>query len=139
LAKQVANTETQWYARLLEGKAQRKLDQLPQAIQSFTEAITIVESLRGRPTSGELAGDRNGVLPYLAMVDLLVEQNKPADAFAYAERAESRPRNPAAERRAQLWTLSEERTSWRAKSSRSIFSLIVRVNHALQRRRGDQL
>ena len=87
LAKQVDNSETQWYAQLLAGKAQRKLDRLPQAIQSFTEAITIVESLRGRPTSGELAGDRNSVLPYLAMVDLLVQQDKPADAFAYAERA----------------------------------------------------
>ncbi|HKE55121.1 MAG TPA: CHAT domain-containing tetratricopeptide repeat protein [Pyrinomonadaceae bacterium] len=87
LAKQVDNSETQWYARLLEGKAQRKLDRLPQAIQSFTEAIAIVESLRGRPASGEFASDRNGVLPYLALVDLFVNQNKPADAFAYAERA----------------------------------------------------
>jgi CHAT domain-containing protein len=87
LAKQVENNDVLWYARLLSGKAQRGLDHPADAIQSFTEAIAIVESLRSRPASSEAGAERSGVLPYLAAVDLLVEQNRAAEAFDYAERA----------------------------------------------------
>jgi len=87
LAKQVENNDVLWYARMLSGKAQRGMDHPAEAIQSFTEAIAIVESLRSRPASSEAGVERSGVLPYLAAIDLLVEQNRAAEAFDYAERA----------------------------------------------------
>ena len=87
LAKQIENNDVLWHARMLSGKAQRGLDRPAQALQSFIEAITIVESLRARPAASESSAERSGVLPYLAAVDLLVEQNRAAEAFDYAERA----------------------------------------------------
>lgn len=87
LAKKVENNDVLWYARMLSGKAQRGMDHSALAIQSFTEAIAIVESLRSRPASSEAGAERSGVLPYLAALDLLVEQNRAAEAFDYAERA----------------------------------------------------
>lgn len=87
LAKQVQADEVLWYARMLTGKAQRSLGRPALALQSFVEACAIVESLRSRPASSEAGGERSGVLPYLAAVDLLVEQNRSAEAFDYAERA----------------------------------------------------
>ncbi|HYJ87042.1 MAG TPA: tetratricopeptide repeat protein [Pyrinomonadaceae bacterium] len=87
LAKQIENNDLLWHARVLAGKAQRGLDQPAQALQSFIEAIAIVESLRTRPAASEAGAERSGVLPYLAAVDLLVAQNRAAEAFTYAERA----------------------------------------------------
>lgn len=87
LAKQVENNDVLWYARMLSGKAQRGLDHQAEAIQSFTEAIAIVESLRSRPASSEAGAERSGVVPYLAAIDLLVEQNRADEAFDYTERA----------------------------------------------------
>lgn len=87
LAKQVENNEVLWYARLLSGKAHRGLKQPAQALQSFNEAITIVESLRARPAASQANADRSGVLPYLAAMGLMVEQERAAEAFDYAERA----------------------------------------------------
>jgi CHAT domain-containing protein len=87
LAKQVESDDVLWYAHLISGKAQRGLNQQAQALQSFTEAIAIVESLRSRPAASEAGKQRSGVLPYLAMVDLLIEQNRAAEAFDYGERA----------------------------------------------------
>jgi CHAT domain-containing protein/uncharacterized protein HemY len=89
LAKQIQSNEILWYARLVSGKAQRGLDRPAPALQSFIEAITIVESLRARPAASESGADRSGVLPYLAAVDLLVEQNRTTEAFDYAERAKT--------------------------------------------------
>ena len=87
LAKQIESNDVLWYARMLSGKAQRGLDRPGPALQSFIEAIAIVESLRARPAASEAGAERSGVLPYLAAVDLLVEQNRAAEAFDYAERA----------------------------------------------------
>ncbi len=87
LAKLIENNDVLWHARMLSGKAQRGLDRPAQALQSFIEAIVIVESLRARPAASESGVERSGVLPYLSAVDLLVEQNRAAEAFDYAERA----------------------------------------------------
>lgn len=86
VAAEVESLNTLWYARLVSGKAQHALNQMDQADQSFSEAIATLESLRSQPGSGEPTG-RNNLLPYLAKVDLLIEQNKGAEAFDFAERA----------------------------------------------------
>ena len=87
LAKAVENSTTAWYARLASGKAQRALDQPDLAARSFTEAIGIVESLRNEPAAVELGDGRSTLLPYLALIELLIDQNKPVEAFELSERS----------------------------------------------------
>ncbi|HEV8366979.1 MAG TPA: tetratricopeptide repeat protein [Pyrinomonadaceae bacterium] len=87
LARETASADALWYAQLLIGKAQRGLDQPTQAQQSFASATAIVESLRSQPTTAEMDGGRNTLLPYHAAIDLFIEQNKAAEAFDNAERA----------------------------------------------------
>ncbi|MGI9068080.1 MAG: tetratricopeptide repeat protein [Pyrinomonadaceae bacterium] len=87
LAKEVESASTSWYARLVYGKAQRALKQPAQASQAFGEASAIVESLRAQPATGEPGDGRSSLLPYLAQVELLIDQNKLLEAFDYAERA----------------------------------------------------
>lgn len=87
LAKEVESFSTSWYARVVYGKAQRALNQSAQAIQAFAEAVTIVESLRSQPATGEPGDGRSSLLPYLSQVELLIDQNKPLEAFDFAERA----------------------------------------------------
>ncbi|MDQ2856858.1 MAG: CHAT domain-containing protein, partial [Acidobacteriota bacterium] len=85
LATEVESLSTLWYAQFISGRAQRALNQQDQAGHAFLEAITTLETLRSQPGSGESSG-RNALLPYLEEVDLLIEQNKGAEAFAFAER-----------------------------------------------------
>ena len=86
IAAQLDNRELMWYARMLVGKAHRKLDHEQQAYQAFTGAITIVESLRAEASVAPV-GDHNRILPYLSAIDLLMSQHRPSEAFHYAERA----------------------------------------------------
>ena len=85
LASQADNREVLWYARMLTGKAQQKLERGPQAYQSFINAVSIVEALRAEPAV--IGGDHNRSLPYLSTVDFLMSERRPAEAFHYAERA----------------------------------------------------
>lgn len=92
-ASEIGNPELFWQASLLAGKAYRALSQLDKARQSFNDAITTIEKVRAQVAGSEK--DRSHffsgkIEPYYAMVDLLVEQNKIAEALAYAERAKSR-------------------------------------------------
>ncbi len=85
MATQSGNGELVWYARNLAGKAQLKLDRGPQAYNSFTSAISTVESLRAE--SSVSAGEYNRSLPYLSAIDFLMSQHRPSEAFHYAEGA----------------------------------------------------
>src|SRR5258705_323674 len=86
VAKHVESADALWYARLISGKANRGMGRTAQAAQCFIEAIAIVESLRARPAASE-GRERNSTLPYLAVVDLLIGQNRLVEAFDYVERA----------------------------------------------------
>jgi CHAT domain-containing protein/tetratricopeptide (TPR) repeat protein len=88
IARDVDNGELLWYARMLSGNAQAKLDHAPHAHEALTGSIDIVESLRGEAFT-VAAGDHNRSLPYLSMIDLLMSQHRPAEAFHYAERAKT--------------------------------------------------
>jgi len=85
IATQLGNGELLWYARTLAGKTQLKLERGPQAYNSFTGAISTVESLRADPSVS--AGEYNRSLPYLSAIDFLMSQHRPSEAFHYAERA----------------------------------------------------
>lgn len=84
IATQLGNNELLWFARMLAGKAHAQLDHGPQAYNAFTGAISTVESLREEASVG---GDHNRSLPYLSVIDYLMSQHRPSEAFHYAERA----------------------------------------------------
>jgi CHAT domain-containing protein len=86
IAKQIEDADLLWYARMLSGKAQRKLENSAQAYQALTDSVSIVELLRSRPPLPAGTG-YNSVLPYLSMVDVLMDQHRPGEAFDFAERA----------------------------------------------------
>jgi CHAT domain-containing protein/Flp pilus assembly protein TadD len=93
LARQIGNSENLWQTHLTSGTAHRALDQPAQARQAFEEAITIIETMRHQVAGGEQEAQRffeNKLSPYLALVDLLVEQNNSAGAFTSAEGTKSR-------------------------------------------------
>jgi tetratricopeptide (TPR) repeat protein len=93
LAQQIGSLDTLWQARLTAGAAYRYLKQPAQARQAFTEAIKTIETLRTQVAGGEQDTQRffaNKLSPYLAMADLLLTENNPAEALIYAERAKAR-------------------------------------------------
>jgi len=93
-ATKIANgPELFWHARFRAGKAYRKLEQLTPARQAFEEAIKVIESqpaqpLGSKPEQRRLGADK--LMPYLAMVDLLISQGQGREAFVYAERAKAK-------------------------------------------------
>ena len=86
IATQLGNSELLWYARMLTGKAHARLEHGPQAYSAFTGAISTVESLRNE-ASGIASGDHSRSLPYLSVIDFLMNQHRPSEAFDFAERA----------------------------------------------------
>ena len=88
IATDTDNSELLWYARMLTGKVQVKLEHGPEAYNAFTGAISTVESLRAEAFS-VAAGDHNRSLPYLSAIDLLMSQHRPSEAFHFAERAKT--------------------------------------------------
>src|SRR5262245_21938708 len=93
LARQIGGYEALWEARVNAGLAYRALNQSDQARQAFEEAIAIIETVRVQVAGGEQEQQRlfeDKLSPYLAMVDLLIAQNNPTEALAFAERAKAR-------------------------------------------------
>ena len=88
IATAVDSGELLWYARMLTGNAHAKLEHGPQAYEALTGSIATVESLRAEAFT-VAPGDHNRSLPYLSMIDLLMSQRRPSEAFHYAERAKT--------------------------------------------------
>jgi tetratricopeptide (TPR) repeat protein len=93
LAKQINLSGIGYLALTIKGKAHLALKQPELAQKSLLEAISTIEELRSQVSGGEPAYQRffqNRVSPYHAMINLFVDQNDPAQALAYAERAKAR-------------------------------------------------
>lgn len=93
IADEMVTHEHLWRAREVEGSAFLGLNEPEKARQSFDAAISSIEELRSQIAAGEDEQQRffeNKVSPYEAMVEVLISQNKTAEAFAYAERAKAR-------------------------------------------------
>jgi CHAT domain-containing protein/tetratricopeptide (TPR) repeat protein len=93
LASQFGIPEVLWNSRTIAGKAHLALNQPQLARQDFLDSIATIEKLRGQVAGGEQEQQRffeNKVVPYQAMVELLLAQNDPAQALSYAERAKGR-------------------------------------------------
>lgn len=93
VTRQSENADVLWQALTAEGQAHVALNQFDRARQSFLDAISIIEKLRGQLAGAERSQQlffEGKVSPYYAMVDLLIRQQDTAQALLYAERAKGR-------------------------------------------------
>jgi CHAT domain-containing protein/TPR repeat protein len=93
LAREGNAPEVLWKTLTALGQAYRALKDIDQAQQAFNGAITVLEKLRGQLVGNEREQQlffENKTVPYVAMVELLIAQNKLAEAFHYAELAKGR-------------------------------------------------
>jgi CHAT domain-containing protein len=92
-AKKIGNRQSIWKALEAQGKAYRSLKQPDLARKSFDEAIATIEDWRAHIAGGEMEGHGHfaeRISPYQEMIQLLITEKDPAEAFAYAERAKAR-------------------------------------------------
>jgi len=104
LAKEGHAPEVLWKTLTSLGEAYLALKQVDRAQQSFDEAITILEKMRGQLVGSERDQQlffENKTLPYVEMVGLLIAQNKEAEQHVIDRRTkqlrtriESEPQGP---------------------------------------------
>ncbi|MFN2511371.1 MAG: tetratricopeptide repeat protein [Pyrinomonadaceae bacterium] len=93
MAEELNAPEDLWKAQERIGKALRALGQPVQARQSFLEAIATIELLRQQVAGGghqQQSFLEDKLSPWLGMIDLLVSQNRFAEALTFAERSKAR-------------------------------------------------
>jgi CHAT domain-containing protein len=93
LARSSQAPEVLWKALNLLGQSHRALHENDKARQTLEESIAIIEQLRNQVAGNERDQEmsfESKTTPYVAMVELLIEENDLAGAFVYAERAKGR-------------------------------------------------
>lgn len=141
VAKRIDLGDTLWRARFTAGSAYRSLGQPDQARQNFEEAIATVETMRAHAPIAEQSHRffQDKASPYLAMVELLVNENKAGEALTYAERIKSHALRDALESGRVSITKgmnAAEREQERGLSNRLI-SLGAQIRHAKQSKPPD--
>src|SRR5262245_1822516 len=93
IARSIGELHLLGSARTQAGNSYVSLNKPSQAQQAFEDASKVAETLRlqvaGNERQQQLSFESK-TAPYYAMVDLLIGQDKTAQAFAYAERAKGR-------------------------------------------------
>ena len=87
LATSLDSPELLWYAQYRIGEAHRLLKHSEQSRASFEEAIKTLETMRSQVAWDHQSFSQDMSAPYLALVGLLLSENRTSEAFAYAERA----------------------------------------------------
>lgn len=93
IAEELGSLELLWTASVAEGKAYRRMNHPAQARQAFEKAISTIETMRTQAVGGEqeLQGFLvSKVTPYHELIRLLIDQNQPGEALAFAERSKAR-------------------------------------------------
>ena len=93
LATRLVNPEQLWRGYELAGRVHTSLKQFDDADKDLTNSINIIEKLRYLVGGGELERQRffeDKLTPYMAMVELAVNRNRPVDALTYSELAKAR-------------------------------------------------
>src|SRR6201988_108230 len=93
IATRIGSPELLWRGYELRGRAHTSLKQFDEAEKALTTSINTVENLRYLVGGGELARQRffeDKLPPYIAMVELAFDRNRPGDALTYSELAKAR-------------------------------------------------
>lgn len=93
LARQIGSPALLAAARTLAGQSRLALGQSAAARAALEEAIATTETIRDQVAGGEQEQQlffAEMLAPYYTMLELLVAQNQPSEALAYAERAKAR-------------------------------------------------
>jgi CHAT domain-containing protein/Tfp pilus assembly protein PilF len=93
LAEKVGRDEIVWQSQLVAATMLRAMKEPAKARIELEGAIGLIEALRTRVAGDQQAQQlffESKLAPYHALVDLLVEQNTPADALMVVERAKAR-------------------------------------------------
>lgn len=86
LSKPTSNLGIQSAAWFQLGKAYQDLNRLDEARDAFEQAVSASEATSKLGVQGS---ERNSSYPFIAMMSLLIDQNKVADALSFAERAKA--------------------------------------------------
>ncbi len=93
IALRLGLREILWEARTVAGEIYLAMNDATRARASFDEAITTIEEARLLVAGGDREREQffeSKVAPYHRMIELLVHENRPEEALAYAERAKAR-------------------------------------------------
>lgn len=93
IATRQASPELLWIGYELAGRAHTGLKQFAEAEQALTNSINTIEKTRYLVGGGELARQRffeDKLPPYMAMVEVAFNRNRPVDALTYGELAKAR-------------------------------------------------
>jgi CHAT domain-containing protein/Tfp pilus assembly protein PilF len=87
LSKQTSNLGIQCAAWFQLGKAYQDLNRPDEARDAFEQAVSASEATS--KMNGVQSSERNSSYPFIALMSLLIDQNKIADALSFAERAKA--------------------------------------------------
>jgi CHAT domain-containing protein len=85
LATQIARFDVLAFALTVEGRAHARAGRLDESRAALDRAVEALGHVPVGPSADVFFDDRRG--PYLALVDLLVTQKNPAEAYAWLERS----------------------------------------------------
>ncbi|HEX4945736.1 MAG TPA: tetratricopeptide repeat protein [Blastocatellia bacterium] len=86
-ATQAESHETLWRAQFEIGRAQLRLTQADKAKQAWLQSVATIERMRANLRGNDTDSAVERTAPFIGLVELLVEENNPVEAFHYAERA----------------------------------------------------
>jgi CHAT domain-containing protein len=130
------NSDTLWRARYTQGLALRAMDKIELARDSFRLAIATIELMRdklvrGEPDAQHFFQTKNAA--YLAMMELLVSQNKFADAFSYAERMRANSLSDIFQRAQITNSMTPDEREQERKLERTVVAIKARMTHERER------
>ncbi len=88
-ATQAESFDTLWRAQFEIGRAQLRLTQADKAKQAWLQSVTTIEKMRANLRGNDTDSAVERTAPFIGLVELLVEENNPVEAFHYAERAKA--------------------------------------------------
>lgn len=141
LATESLDLDTFAHARLTAGRAHRLRKNADQARSAIEDAITAVEKTLAADIDKPAEGFFGETLsPYVAMADLLIEQDRPWDALASIERARARLlRDILGNTASQIARgLSADERDEERRLSRELVSLATQISKEREREAPDQ-
>ncbi|HSB11925.1 MAG TPA: tetratricopeptide repeat protein [Blastocatellia bacterium] len=140
LAEKLSIPDTLWRARLTQGFAYRASGDAERSKQSFEQSIATIESMRetlvhGEPDAQRFFQSRNAA--YVAMLELLVAQNKAPEAFAYAERIRANSLIDMLQRVQITKSMTSIEAEQERKLERAVIAVKAQMNHQRERTRPD--